>query len=190
MTTTLCSTVHCWFRSCGNYFLVPLLSYIVLSVCSTMRSGAVLGGSLCTSRSLLRDLRDCHVHNLFNGLLLYSSTSPPLTISFQIWALTRQLESCTTSTISSLTRRTFLVDIRYIHAENLHNGFRNQKCELALVWNCLHLRLIVWTQSLKIIILVHIVQFLFRRTVIECASIALVCLCMRSIFTFLVQLSF
>ena len=41
---------------------------------------------------------------------------------------------------------------------------------LALVSNCLHLRLIVWTQSLKIIILVHIVHFLSRRTVIECVS--------------------
>ena len=41
---------------------------------------------------------------------------------------------------------------------------------LALVSNCLHLRLIVWTQSLKIVILVHIFQFLSRRTVIECIS--------------------
>ena len=41
---------------------------------------------------------------------------------------------------------------------------------LAFVSNCLHLRLIVWTQSLKIIIPLHIVQFLSRRTVIECVS--------------------
>ena len=41
---------------------------------------------------------------------------------------------------------------------------------LALVSNCLHLRLNVWTESLKIIILVHIVQFLSRHTVIECVS--------------------
>ena len=41
---------------------------------------------------------------------------------------------------------------------------------LALVSNCLHLRLNVWTQPLKIIILVHIVQFLSRHTVIECVS--------------------
>ena len=41
---------------------------------------------------------------------------------------------------------------------------------LEFVLNCLHLRLIVWTQSLKIIILVRIVQFLSRRTVIECVS--------------------
>ena len=73
-----------------------------------------------------------------------------------------------------------IVDILYIYARNLHNGFRNHNCGFStscskfstigtssticlftllklfpkhLFRNCLHLRLTVWTQSPKIIIL-------------------------------------
>ena len=41
---------------------------------------------------------------------------------------------------------------------------------LTFVSNCLHLRLVVWTQSVKIIILLRIIQLLARLNVIECVS--------------------
>ena len=104
----------------------------------------------------LLDLRDLVVHNLFN--------SAPLIDALVI--------DPTISPISSLTSKTFFVDILYIHAENLHNSFRDHNCGFStscskceynrhfhdlFTWltlypkhwfrNCLHLRLIVCGRS-------------------------------------------
>ena len=138
----------------------------VVGTCRHSSTGTSILGMIWTTSAKtihnpLLDLRDLVVHNVFN--------SAPLS---------RSCDRSRNFTGLLYDSGTIFVDILYIHAGNLHNGFRNHNCGFStscsecstmghfhdlFTWlklylkhlfrDCLHLRLTVWTQSPKIIIL-------------------------------------
>ena len=97
--------VRCWMRSCVISRSTSTISSMTWQSAPRFRSKQFLKNHFDTSRSLLRDLTDCHVHNLFNGALFITSSVTAQRSSvvlvnltsvddfFQIWALALLQES-------------------------------------------------------------------------------------------------
>ena len=101
-----------------------------------------------TSHNPLLDLRDCHVHNSFNGALLktlqwdQSHTFTDLLHDLRnILSRHQRLAVWTQHRRSSFLRTSInsrFIDILYIHTGNLYNGLRCQNCETSRSCSKLH----------------------------------------------------